>query len=144
MPSRDYLIRQIEEMGVFLAMLLRKVLKLKEENQQEQMETAVTEALKQKLGLDIDELVVLENEDFFGIISRHFTSEDQLDKLAGILKLMGENIEHSFTLTRANYLRKALFIYLNIQEKSTTFSYERKIKIGELQELIFRSGLDES
>lgn len=48
MPSRDYLIRQIEEMGIFLAILLRRILKMEEENRQEQMETAVREELIQE------------------------------------------------------------------------------------------------
>ena len=88
MASRDYLIRQIEEMGIFLAILLRRILKLKEENQQGQMQSAVREALIQEMKLDIDQLVVLENKDFLSIVKEYFTSENQLDKLADILKVL--------------------------------------------------------
>jgi len=141
MASRDYLIRQIEEMGIFLAALLRRILKLKEENQQGQMESAVREALIQEMKLDIDQVVVLENKDFLSIVKEHFTSENQLDKLADILKELGSGINQSFTPTKAAYLRKSLFLFTNLQESSSNFSYERKIKIQDLHELLRIKGL---
>jgi hypothetical protein len=141
MPSRDYLIRQFEEMGYFLASLLRRILKMKEENQQQQMESAVKEELFQELKLDINQIIILENQDFLRLIQTTFTSEDQLDKLADILKTLGQEIEFSFTINKANYLRKALFIYQNIQENSSVFSYDRRNKIQEIQEILLRNGL---
>lgn len=142
MPSRDYLIRQFEEMGFFLASLLRRVLKMKEENQQQQMDSAVREELFQELKLDIDQAIMLENEDFAELVKIHFTTDDQLDKFADILKTLGQEIEFSFTLNKANYLRKALYLYQNLQENSSVFSYDRRIKILEIQEILLRTGLD--
>lgn len=141
MPSRDYLIRQIEEMGLFLAILLRRILKMKDENQQQQMQTAVQEALIQELDIDIDQIIMLDNDEFLALIKKHFTSEDQLEKLADILNVLGQEIEHSFTLTKASYLRKALLIFSHLQNSSPNFSYERRIKIREIQELIARKDL---
>ncbi|HAQ20964.1 MAG TPA: hypothetical protein DCR40_17285 [Prolixibacteraceae bacterium] len=141
MPSRDYLIRQFEEMGYFLAVLIQRILKLKEENQLEQMETVVREELIQELKLDIEQIVMLENEEFLSLVQSNFTSDDQLEKLADILMVLSQEIEHSFTLTKANYLRKSLFLFEHLQGSSANFSYERKVKIEELQELIGRTGL---
>lgn len=141
MASRDYLIRQIEEMGIFLALLLRRILKMKEEKQEAQIETAVKEALIQELNLDIDQVIVLENEDFIRVVSEYFTSDDQLEKLADILKILGQDMEKSFTLTKANYLRKSLFLYCYLQESSSNFSFERKIRIEELQGILRENGL---
>jgi DUF438 domain-containing protein len=141
MPSRDYLIRQIEEMGIFLAILLRRILKMKEENQQEQMESAVKEALIQELKLDIDQAIVLENQDFLNLAKEYFTSDNQLEKLADILKVLGQDIEISFTLNKVNYLRKSMLLFSYLQESSTNFSYERKIKMQELQEILRINGL---
>lgn len=136
MPSRDYLIRQIEEMGIFLALLLRRVLKMKEENAQEQMESTVKDALFAEVGFDLQQAVVLENADFLEAASFRFTSPAQLEKLADIMKVLGSQIEQSFTLTRANYLRKALFLYTHLQESSADFSFERKVNIEEIQHLM--------
>lgn len=141
MSSRDYLIRQFEEMGFFLASLLRRVLKMKEENLQQQMESAVREELFQELKLDIDQAIMLENEDFAELAKIHFTTDDQLDKFADILKTLGQEIEFSFTLNKANYLRKALYLYQNLQENSFVFSYDRRIKILEIHEILLRTGL---
>ena len=136
MPSRDYLIRQFEEMGFFLASLIQRILKLKAENRLEQMESAVREELIQELKLDIEQIVMLENEEFLSLIQTTFTSDDLLEKLADILKILGQEIGHSFTLTKANYLRKSLFLFEYLQNSSANFSYGRKVKIQELQEII--------
>lgn len=141
MASRDYLIRQIEEMGIFLALLLRRILKMKEEKQAGEIESVVKEALIQELKLDIDQVIVLENQDFIQVAREYFTSDDQLEKLADILKVLGQDIENSFTLTKVNYLRKSLFLYNYLQESSTNFSFERKIKMEELQEILRINGL---
>ena len=141
MASRDYLIRQIEEMGVFLALLLRRILKMKEENQQASVESVVKESLLQELKLDIDQVVVLENTDFLSITKQYFTSEDQLEKLADILNVLGQNIETSFSLTKSNYLLKSFFLFTHLQETSSVFSYERRAKIKELQKIILELGL---
>jgi hypothetical protein len=141
MPSRDYLIRQIEEMGLFLAILLRRILKMKEENQQELMESAVREELVQELKLDIDQVIVLENQDFLSLVKEYFTSEDQLEKLADILKVLGQEKGSSFSLTKANYLQKSLFLFTHLQETSTNFSFERREKVLEIQEIIRLHGL---
>lgn len=143
MPSRDYLIRQIEEMAIFLGILLRRILKLKEENQPELMETAVKEALVQEMKLDIDQAIVLENQDFLNLMKEYFKSDDQLEKLADILKVLGESIGQLFTPTKVNYLKKSLLIFLYLQENSSVFSYERRLKIQQIQEILLHQNLPE-
>ncbi len=141
MASRDYLIRQIEEMGLFLAILLRRILKMKEENQQEQIGAVVREELIQELKLDIDQVIMLDNENFLIAIKEHLTTEDQLEKLANILMVLGNENLQSYLLTKANYLLKSLFLFVYLQETSPVFSYERRVKILEIQELLRLKGL---
>jgi hypothetical protein len=141
MASRDYLIRQVEEMGIFLALLLRRILKLKEENQQNQMENAVKESLFQELKLDIEQVIVLSDDDFLTVAKAHFPSENQLDKFADILMVLGKEIVTTFSLTKANYLLKALLLFNNLQNTTTSFSYERRNKILEIEELLREKGL---
>ena len=142
MASRDYLIRQFEEMGIFLATLLRRILKMKDDgSQQEVIFAVVRESLLKEANLDIDQVIILDEYEFLDLIKEHFTSDDQLEKLADILKVMGQEVEHSFSMTKANYILKSVFLYKYLQEKSTSYSYERRTKILELEELIHRSGL---
>jgi glycyl-tRNA synthetase alpha subunit len=141
MASRDYLIRQVEEMGIFLALLLRRILKMKEENQQNQMESAVKELLFQELKIDIEQVVVLQDADFLAVAKEHFTSEDQLEKFADVLMVLGKEIVSTFSLTKANYLLKALMLFNYLQNTSISFSYERRNKILEIEELAREKGL---
>lgn len=141
MASRDYLIRQIEEMGIFLALLLRRILKMKEENQQDQMETTVKEELFQELNFDVEQIVMLDDSDFLALAKQHFTSENQLEKFADILMVLGKEIVSTFSLTKANYLLKALFLFNYLQNTTTSFSYDRRNKILEIEELAREKGL---
>ena len=141
MASRDYLIRQIEEMGLFLSSLLRKVLKLKDDKQPDQIESVVKESLFQELKFDIDQVVMLGDDDFLAIVSKTLTKDDQIEQLADIMRLMGEDIGQSYSLSKAGYLRKALFLYMTIQNRSTDFSFDRKMKIDQLQEQLRVNGL---
>jgi hypothetical protein len=142
MASRDYLIRQFEEMGIFLATLLRRILKMKDDgSQQEVIFAVVRESLFKEANLDIDQVIILDEYEFLDLIKEHFTSDDQLEKLADILKVMGQEVEHSFSMTKANYILKSVFLYKYLQENSTSYSYERRTKILELEELIHRTGL---
>lgn len=141
MASRDYLIRQVEEMGIFLALLLRRILKMKEEDQQDQMESAVKESLFQELKIDVDKIVMLQDVDFMAVAKEHFTNEDQLEKFADILMVLGKEIVSTFSLTKANYLLKALLLFNYLQNTTTSFSYERRNKILEIEELAREKGL---
>ncbi len=142
MASRDYLIRQFEEMGIFLATLLRRILKMKEDrSQQEVIFSVVRESLLKEANLDIDQVIILDENEFLDLVKEHFTSDDQLEKLADILKVVGQEVEHSFSMTKANYILKSVFLYKYLQEKSTSYSFERRTKILELEELIHRTGL---
>jgi hypothetical protein len=140
MASRDYLIRQIEEMGLSLAILLRRILKMKEENQQQQMESVVREELLQEMKLDLDQIIVLENEDFLEVIKEKLTSEDQMEKMADVLRILGLENQSSISPAKANYLMKSLFLFVHLQQNSKDFSYERRIKILELQEILRLKG----
>lgn len=144
MASRDYLIRQVEEMGIFLAMLLRKILKMKEEKQLDVIARIVKEELLKETDLDVDQLVVLSDSDFLEVIQPTLTSDDQLERFADILRVLGLEIEHSFSVTRANYVLKSLFLFKYLQAKSANYSYERRTKILELEELARRTGLMEN
>ncbi len=141
MASRDYLIRQVEEMGIFLALLLRRILKMKEENQQNQMETVVKESLSQELKIDVEQIVVMGNDDFLIFAKEHFVSENQLEKFADILMVLGKEIVSTFSLTKVNYLQKALLLFNHLQNTTTSFSYERRNKILEIEELLREKGI---
>lgn len=136
MPQRDYLMQQIEEMGYFLASLIRRVMKLKDEKQEDKITGALHEAIQEKLSFSIDEAIAIENEDFMNLMKTHFTNESQLEKMAELLMLTGKSIRPTLSPERLNYLEKSFLLYTQLQETSSSFSFERRDKIMEIDYLL--------
>ena len=135
MPQRDYLMQQLEEMGYFLASLIRRVLKLKEESREDEITGMLHDQMQEKLSFSIDEAITIENNDFLGLMKEHFSTEDHLEKMAELLFLTGKSI-HPLSLNRLNYLEKSLLLYSYLQENSINFSFTRKDKILEIRQLL--------
>jgi len=136
MPQRDYLMQQMEEMGYFLASLIRRVLKLKDDMQEDEITGVLHDLIQEKLSFSIDEAISIENEGFMELMKEQFTTEGLLEKMAELLMLTGNSIRPSLKLERLNYLEKSLFLYTHLQETSTNYSFERRDKILEIQRLL--------
>jgi len=136
MPQRDYLMQQLEEMGYFLASLIRRVLKLKDEHQEQEITGMLLDSIQEKLSFNIDEAIFLENETFMNLMKEHFTTESHMEKMAELLMLTGNSIRPSVSPERLNYLEKALFMFTQLQETSINYSFERKDKILEIEQLL--------
>ncbi|MBC8005794.1 MAG: hypothetical protein H7X84_10000 [Verrucomicrobia bacterium] len=135
MPQRDYLMQQLEEMGYFLASLIRRVLKLKDESREDEITEMLHELIQEKLSFDLNEAIVLDNDGFLELMKEHFQTEDHLEEMAELLMLTGKSI-HPLSITRINYLDKALVLYNHLQETSQNFSFTRKDKIMEIRQLL--------
>jgi len=136
MPQRDYLMQQMEEMGYFLASLIRRVLKLKDDMQEDEITGVLHDLIQEKLSFSIDEAISIENEGFMELMKEQFTTEGLLEKMAELLMLTGNSIRPSLKLERLNYLEKSLLLYTHLQETSTNYSFERRDKILEIQRLL--------
>jgi len=135
MPQRDYLMQQLEEMGYFLASLIRRVLKLKDDKREDEITGLLHDLIQEKLSFSIDDALAIENDGFLSLMKEHFTTESQLEKMAELLLLTGKSI-HPLSLNRLNYLEKSLFLYTYLQETSDNFSFTRRDKILEIQQLL--------
>lgn len=135
MPQRDYLMQQLEEMGYFLASLLRKVLKLKDDKQEDQITGMLHDMIQEKLSFNIDDALTIDNEAFANLMKEHFKTETQLETMAELLMITGKSI-HPLSLNRINYLEKSLFLYAYLQETSINYSFERRDRIVEIQQLL--------
>ncbi len=136
MPQRDYLMQQLEEMGYFLAGLMRRILKLKEENRDNEITNTLHDSIQEKLSFSIDDAIVLMDTDFLNLIKEHVKTENHLEALAELLLVTGKSIHSFLSTVRLNYLQKSLLLYTHLQETSTNFSFERKDKILEIQQIL--------
>ncbi|HET6559929.1 MAG TPA: hypothetical protein VFG54_21560 [Prolixibacteraceae bacterium] len=135
MPQRDYLMQQLEEMGYFLASLIRRVMKLKDESREEDITEMLHAMIQEKLAFSIDEALTIDNQGFIDLMKEHFRTEDQLEQMAELLMLTGKSI-HPMSLQRISYLGKALLLFTHLQQTSINFSFSRKDKMIELQQLL--------
>ncbi|HAH25117.1 MAG TPA: hypothetical protein DCL77_15400 [Prolixibacteraceae bacterium] len=136
MPQRDYLMQQIEEMGYFLASLIRRILKLKDDDKEQEITTALHDSIQEKLSFNIDEAILIENEAFWDLIKGHLTTENHMEKMAELLMLAGKSMHPVLSPERISYLEKSLFMYTHLQETSTNYSFERRDKILEIQQIL--------
>ncbi|MDP2891503.1 MAG: hypothetical protein Q8P34_21375 [Bacteroidota bacterium] len=136
MPQRDYLMQQLEEMGYFLSGILRRFLKLKEENREEEITSVLHDAIQEKLSFSIDEAIELKDDDFLKLIKEQIKPENHLETMAELLLVTGKSIHSFVSPVRLSYLQKSLLLYTHLQETSTNFSFERKDKILEIQQII--------
>jgi hypothetical protein len=65
----------------------------------------------------------------------HFTTEEHLEKMAELLLLTGKSI-HPLSLNRINYLEKSYYLYSWLQDTSINYSFERRDKLLEIQQLL--------
>lgn len=136
MERRDYLLHQIQMMGMFLQKLIARLLKRKEDGDTDGMLEMVKNEFQNELKIDIDELVILEDEGFFSILNeKHFT-ESHLENLAQILLILGKPDDIEISLTSRNHLQKAQAIYLKLENESRNFSVERNEKIAQIHQLL--------
>jgi len=136
MPQRDYLMQQMEEMGYFLASLIRRVLKLKDDKQEDKIIGLLHDLIQEKLAFRIDEAISIENDGFLELMNEHFKPENHLEKMAELLMLTGKSIRPAVSPERLNYLEKSLYLYTYLQETSTNYSFERRDKILEIQQIL--------
>lgn len=129
MERRDYLLHQIQEMGAFLARLVGRLRK------EEQLPSAqlikVTGELKNELGLDLDELLFLDDESFVSVVNEKLLSIDNFEKFADLLDQMGDMALDNETFLRQQiYYSKALTLLNFMEENSQSYSMERQEKIA--------------
>ena len=134
MEKRDYLLREIEKIGILLSMLLNKIAGKKEnhairlENQFEEEK----ELLLKDIGFDLDLFVSLDKGEIQDYISRFDGIKGaNIEMLADLLKELGMQSPVS---TRKEYFEKALNLYELCTSFDKTFSVDREFKIRQIKD----------
>ncbi len=134
MERRDYLMSQIEEMGLFLARLISRLYRRKQDNEEEQVMEEARSALSVQFGWDLDELLFLDNESFISLMEENLLADDHYEKMASVFEVLGDLVPDTKTILRKElYLRKALLLLEHLEFKSCTYSMERQERIAQIQ-----------
>ncbi len=133
MEQKDYLLREIEKIGLLLKMIFNKIAG-KEENYALTVENQFEEAkglLLHEIGFDIDIFLSLEKSEIEHYISKfNGISGSNTELLADILRVMGMKTYSSMT---KEYLERALKLYEFCNSLDKTFSLDRERKINEIK-----------
>ena len=129
MERRDYLIHQIQEMGAFLARLVSRLRKKEQEPSAQQ--ASVSNELKKELGLNLDELLFLEDKSFITVLEEKLLSAENLEQFASLLEQLGDMaLNHETFLRQQVYYSKSLVLLDHLETKSGNYSIERQDKIA--------------
>ena len=133
MERRDYLMTQIQEMGFFLAKLVRRLRGLDDSLPANELFSEAGDALSTQFGWDLEELLFMEDGDFIRLMEENLLAEDHYEKMAQVFELLGDTTPVDEKIMHQGlYYRKALAILRYLDLNSHTYSMERQTHIGAL------------
>jgi hypothetical protein len=139
MQQEDYLIRQIDQLGKALGILLADLLRLKTQGQVSEGIQLAGQTLKVELGLDPDDLVSLPAEQFISKLKEEKKlSNENFDTLADLLVLFAEDpgLRDTDPEKREKFYDRALLIYEYLDKTDSAYSYYRKLKIDNIKKAL--------
>ncbi|MBL7112664.1 MAG: hypothetical protein ISS19_12075 [Bacteroidales bacterium] len=135
MQKEDYILREIEKIGMMLQMIIKKLI-VKQEKLPIQFDYELKEAneMFREIGFEMDEFLQLD----------HSAIEDYLMKIDGMrgpnIELLGDLLKEMGMRTgpdlRQAYLEKALNLYELCNSQDRTFSIERESKINNIKNML--------
>lgn len=134
MEQRDYILREIEKIGMLIQAMLGKLGSIDDIEKADQNNTVLSEELFKELGFSLDELLKLDSSDFSAILlNNKGLNGKNIELLADLLVQLSEKEDN-----KTSYLQKAfeLYSFVNIQERTFCLNRDRKI-----QELKLEMGL---
>ena len=133
MQQKDYLLREIEKIGLLLKMIFNKIAG-KEVNYALTVENQFEEEkglLLHEIGFNIDIFLLIEESGIEHYISKFDGIRgSNIELLADILKAMGKKTDSAI---KKEYLVRALKLYELCNSLDKTFSFDRESKISEIK-----------
>ncbi len=133
MEQRDYLKKQIDQLGIVLAKMFSDLLGLKSSGQIDIGLEITDHALKSELDYDIQDLINIPTDDFINTLKgqRNLT-DDNLDKLAEILLLIADSRQEDNKML----YEKCLTIYTYLEKTENIYSLDRQWKIERIEKVL--------
>ena len=139
MEQEDYLIREIQKIGVLLRAIFNRIFE-RGENLSITLERQFEETremLLNEAGFDIEKLLSLGADETFGYLSRFkVLNPKNMELLAGILSQMGFDDD---IVCSELYLKKALQLYEFCNSVDKTWSFDREAKMTALQNALTKT-----
>ena len=133
MERRDYIVDQINALGLFLAKLMGRLHKKKLEGQEDELLAEASDALSVQFGWDLEDLLYLDEQSFFNLMDENLLVDEHYEQMASVFEVLGDHaLEHQTLLRKELYFQKALLLLENIDKRSHNYSMERRDRIAQL------------
>lgn len=131
MEHSDYMQRQIDQLGKVLGMLFLKLQGLKSEGYIMEAEKLVSQSFLQELGIELDELLQIENEKLISYLINEKNFElYHLEDLANIVLFLADNTAYN----KPEIYEKCLLLFEYISQNSEDVSMEIIWKMGRIEQ----------
>jgi len=131
MEKRDYLMRQIEQLGQVLAQMLAWLLGIRQKGGGSLGLEELMQTYKSELDIDLDELIQIPVDELIMFLkNRYKYNDNHLETMADILHETAENyFKNERMEVGKNLLRKAITILVYLQDSGKDYSMDRMLKI---------------
>lgn len=130
MEQRDYLKKQIDQLGQVLAKIFSDLLGLKNSGQINAGLEITSQALKNELNIDIQALLDIPTDNFIDTLTTQKNlTNDNLDKLAEILLLIADNRQDD----DKKLYEKCLTIYEYLEKVENIYTLDRQWKMKRIK-----------
>ena len=135
---KDYLKKQIDQLGRVLGKMLADLLGLKQQGQVSEGLQMVDETMQKALSLNLISMIAVSPRELVDWLKReHQFQPEHLEPMADILYESAEGfLLQKDTQTAHALWERALAIYEHLEATETTFSLERHYRIEEIKTLI--------
>lgn len=131
MEHSDYMQRQIDQLGKVLGMLFLKLQGLKSEGYIMEAEKLVSQSFLQELGIELDELLQIENEKLISYLINEKNFElYHLEDLANIVLFLADNTAYN----KPEIYEKCLLLFEYISQNTEDVSMEFIWKMGRIEQ----------
>lgn len=135
---RDFLKKQIDQLGRVLGKMLADLLGLKQQGQVAEGLAVVEESMQKALSLNLVSLVAIAPPDLVNWLQqKHQFAPEHLEPMADILYEAAEGflVQNDAATAKALWER-ALALYEHLEATETTFSLERHYRIAAIKKLV--------
>jgi hypothetical protein len=130
MEQRDYLKKQIDQLGQVLAKLFSDLIGLKNSGQSNSGLEITDQVLKNELDFDLQDFIDIPTDKFIDTLTaQKGLTKENLDKLADILLLIADNREGD----NKKLFEKCLMIYEYLEKVDNIYSLDRKWKMKRIE-----------
>jgi len=136
MEQRDFMLNQIEQLGKVLAKILSDFIEFKSEGEVTQGIGITNQRLQSDLGIDIEELTVLNKEELKNYLENRQLTAEHLEVLSEYMKEIGEEEIHENKKEAKRKLEKAIELLDIADQISNTISFDRINKRKEIENIL--------